>query len=904
MESRLVSTGSKWISETPLYPGDLIHNMGCYWPRPDYDDAFWKMQHMNAEKFTYGRSRAKYGYPKQAMFYYPASSGRKPVELAQRYPEKILEHSLSLTQENDGDGPYMTTQRIVDALDPSVVRPEVFAQNYRNSMIASAIAANNLRDPETGLRDTYVVGPAHREELFRSMKEFHPIMRGTVYEDAIFEAHLWGPSCLLDFTHGIYDGEHAWSRYGAVEKGVGLAIQYGSLLPIAVREGQNFDVVDLNGKPVSILDQTWEDARGLVDVVGTKVEYQGEEYRFRAETQAALLVSRFMHDEMYRSNSTELQRGQEHETVKAHYADKAEMAKFAELKEMMLPYLAEYCNWPTLHQILDRDPHLKKYWDEHVVPSAPNLKPEAEIEEAVMSYLPRGGFSGGDLSKKITSRRDPVVLKQDFPLHDIPLTPQGQHVNAFARDLDPTIFNDRNFARLGGTSNPHDEPDPDHITFEQAACMMSLPEFLHDGIPPLDLPRTLIYLDDAGAGVRPAAFHEEHGTDHPGEISALFDPLAEGGSTFAEAVAAENGADLQDRVRDLTLGKDYAAWRTENKIGNIIPLSDFQASMATYEGRREGTDTEVHESLAADGPMKNSADAVETMVRRHIDLEAHGLVLPTGEMPDRNYRYLMESVNAILGKTPRTYSGGKYQHEIFMDHDYWKPPQHRNTDQPLQKMDFLDVYIYVGMKAKAALDEPNPAKRRDLMVTAMRMTDLYERIIDPARRNVHTVRDAFSGKDSSKMDIDLNNIVDKSFVGFALHLPGLPDVVDADPEVRSQHPEYDAMFKDPEFQAFANDDLDYAEYMGDPDKRAKLGQMMWFYMRGLAIPTDKPGVNLPVSGMLLAKGIHAADRFDLQDLHPEYMKAHELRKTMQARARTNIFGQGGVNVEGPVVSKR
>ncbi len=91
MQSLAASTGSKWIANKPLYPGDLFNNHGCYWPVPDYTDPYWRKAHVFAEKFSYGRSEAKAGYREQSMFYAPASSGPAIIREIMSYPARFIE---------------------------------------------------------------------------------------------------------------------------------------------------------------------------------------------------------------------------------------------------------------------------------------------------------------------------------------------------------------------------------------------------------------------------------------------------------------------------------------------------------------------------------------------------------------------------------------------------------------------------------------------------------------------------------------------------------------------------------------------------------------------------------------------------------------------------------------------
>jgi hypothetical protein len=886
MQSLCASTGSKWITDKPNYPGDLFNNSGCYWPVPDYTQDYWKLQHTAAEKFTYGRSNAKYAYREQAMFYYAASSGRDLIPELMLYPERVIEHARRFT--DDKDTPYLTVRRAADVLDPERMQ-NIFALNYQRNAAEAAVAAHHMRD-------TYIIAPAHREQMLRSLSSKHSILRGVGFEDAVFEKHLWGPLCLFDATKGIYGGNAAWSFNAPMEKALGAAIQYGVAVPLQARQGASFDVTDIWNRPVSVVDQACEDARGIVDVVGTKVKLRdGAEVRFRFETAVALLLTRFMYDDMYRKGDPALESDHAHPIVKAHYANDEDQRRFVQLKEIMLPYMAEFCNWPTLRRILNHDPALKDYWDEHVVPSRKNLRPEAEIEAAILGYLPRGGYDNAALRAKVQERRDAPKTLQ-FAMQSLPQMSHGQHIDPFDGKQDPQFFNDRNFARLGGTSSPQDEPDPDHYTRGQAAAVMTLAEFLHDGLPPANAPRTVLYVDDVTGGARAANFREKQKIDNLGEQSSIIDPLADGGSSYAEDVAAETSAELSDRVRMLALGNESADWRKTYNIGNVVPSSDVRASLGMYAGYREGTKTMFHWALAAKGPLKLGGDVEQTIVRRWIDLELNGMVLTPGDVSNNSCRYIAEGVLVATGLTKRTHEGARYQFEFFMDDDDSVAVTRRGAPR---KLDLADLIIHVGMKTKQDLDMLHPPKNRDQYVTMARLLQTYEMLIDPVNCNTVIKRDEHSGKDTKASIVDWNQ-VDPAFIGFAAHQPNPAVFALTDIKERGDRPDYDAFVKDPDYQAFLKNKLDVAALIEDPAQKAKLAHMIWFYMRvDMAVPPQK---KVPVIGHLLIKGIQAFDRDDTINLPPEYQKARDWWHNLSAKQKANIFEQKTLFINGPAVA--
>lgn len=914
METATVKSGSKWISLKlleneqvtlkPLYGGDLIHNNACYYPFPEKFDDFWRLLSMNAEDFTYDDARFKWGYDKQAMIYASASSGWFGRRMAERFSDQVLRHSVErLTNEST---PFFSDQRLADVLDPQVMA-KVYKHNYDNNDRDARVAAQHMRD-------VFIYAPVHREEFLRSIGGKHALTRGAFYEDITFEVHFWGPRLIhRDTTHGIYVGDHAWSRNGALEKALGAAIQYGDPQLMDIRMGETFHKTDIYNRPISIFDQACEDARHLVYEVGRPVfDSDGQAFERRSDTAAALLLSRFAYDRAYRNEAASLDKSRVNESVKAHYASAHEMERMAHLQRLMLPFLAQHCNTPTLKNIRAHDPFLDAAWEEMVLPSLKNKTSSAEYAQ-ILSYIPRGGFEERSILKYAQTLSDspqplPVIRLDGKapqpPANDVPDVPNGLPKNPFSCDWDPGIYNDRGFARLGQTSNPQHAPDNDHLTFAQAACEMKINTALSAGIRPYDKPHRVLYLDDPAGGVRAALWKQEKQIDNPSEMSAKFDAFAQGGEKFSESVARETGDDFKDRVRDLALGEKEKSWRAHNKIGLIDTLSDIKASL-DYTGRREAHDTERHEALAAYGAMHVPPLAVETMARRLIGLEENGLILPAGHLTDLQLWCCSEGLSAALGKSPRAYSGGKYKFDFFMDYDHWKPSSERGDPEP---MDLADMVIHLGLMAKADLEKPDPARRQALYVVLARFLDAYERVLDPTSRNQVTLRDEFTGADSIKTIIDLKQ-VKPEFLRFMNYDSGLFDFVhDPNLEDRLGDPEYNAFFKDPEYLAFKQPEKDkqngfYASYASDPVEKARLAKMIWAYMRA-EVQEVGPGQAFVVPGNLTLRGIRNFDHAHLTDLHRDYREAHRAWHNLSAHDRANIFKQQQTHIGDPGLSLR
>lgn len=850
MDTPLTGTASKWISNKPRWTGDLISNLGLYWPQPDYDDEFYKMLAVNAEKYTQDASRARWAYRSTWMKYAAASSGWDMYAIASLYPKRIMEGSERFMIGPD-DVRFLTTQRATKTLAEEISQSDVFARNTLRDMQAVEFAANQPR-----YRSSYIIGPADQEGAHRSLFKKHAIIRGTEYEDAIWEMHLWGPLILHDIDGGIYHGDHAWSRNAVPEKAMALGVQYGMTLPLMIRRGNGYDVADIFGRDVSIVDQAWEDARHVIDVV---------ERGFRTDPAVALIATRFMYDHLYRTRSGPMEFGRAHEVVQSHAADSPQQEKLNYLKSLIGPYMARFCNTPQLRAILDEDPALRDYWDEHIMPMGEELPLIPVIEKEILSYLPRGGFNHPHLRCKVERAADAPSSQAFFSMHGRGHRPVGIHEAGFDCHWDPQLYNDADFPRLGSSSDPDTKPDSNHLTFEQGACIRMLDAFRGGGRRPVAAPKTLVYLDEPGDSLRAAAYQFEQGVQNPNELSAIFDPLVRGSDTFQEFVQGEAQDDFLDRVREITVpmhGREaYEDWRDEYGIGNIIPYSDFKAAAKGYESRREGLDAEYHQGIAGDGPMKISGNGVKAVAKRFVGLEADGMILPAGYLTkDSSFELIMSGLQAALGKSPRPYSGGKYQFEFFMDHHYHRPPYERLAPR---KMDFADLFLHVCLPVKAALMQKNPQVSGAMIATALRMCDVYEKLIDPARCNIKKTKDPLTNADHVDDIIDWNQ-VDPNFIAFAEHEmnPGLPEFYREDSEDGVSQALYDEFFGSEEYRAFERDDLDLTPYLADPVRKAHLVKMLWGWMKAVTVP----GVDAPIRGNLLVRGIHACDRFSLRGL--------------------------------------
>ncbi len=905
MKSNANATASKWAVYKPRWDGDLISNKGLYYPVPQNTaklDDYWKTMLAHAEQFMHDSSRNNHGYSvggfKIGMSYYAASSGYHLYELASRFPEMILDNSLRMAP--DGDVPHMTIQCAGRVLDPENMHADGFMRNYGH-------AENDVMTAAHFMPDTYLIAPHHRETMLRALKDVYPMTFGAGYEDAIFEIHKWGPDMLHNYNKGIHLRDHQWSRNAVPEEELAMAVQFGKSEPLQIRHGMSYDATDIRNRAVSVVDRAWEVARHIIDVTTWDVagtgKYEGKTFQFRTDPAVAYMATLFMYDEMFRSEEYKaFDREWAHPVVKAFYADDNAQTHWRYLRDAMMPYMANHCNTMTLHEILKHDAALSGYWNDVVLPTKDRQMPVNTIASMVLGYVPRGGFDhknlrekaakyaekAGDKLFKVTWADDPTaVFKTSYK--NAPSTPLGlRGAHSFDSSRDPEIFNDRNFAQLGNTSNPYADPNPDQYNRAQLAALQMISGFRETGLRPANAPRKFMYLDDPKNGYRAENFRFNEGAkvNDPRNVSATFDSHAEAGKTYNQKHAPEAVEEYANHLRALIADPHFADWREEHGFGNAVGISDLVESAKIKEGLRESLNTEMYDSIAASGPMRVASNVIETVARRLIDMEMDGIVIPDGDLTPQSWRLIGESLLAVTGKAPRDYSGGSFSHEIFIDRDYDKPVDERSAPQ---KMDLADLMIHLTMKYKVAMEGKNPPLMRDETVTLARVADIYERIIDPARCNVEHDLHERSGKPSTSTVIDLTQ-VDPFFKKFAEFDPGLVE-------------SYDSYVSDPAYQEFFSGKMSaeaVAEACTDPVDKSELAKMCWFWLRKQRIPGHE---NEPVEGMLLLRGIHSMDSFDLRDLPSEYEAAFDMRDKLCGYQKMNIIEAGHKHIKGPSVSR-
>ena len=180
---------------------------------------------------------------------------------------------------------------------------------------------------------------------------------------------------------------------------------------------------------------------------------------------------------------------------------------------------------------------------------------------------------------------------------------------------------------------------------------------------------------------------------------------------------------------------------------------------------------------------------------------------------------------------------------FFYDSDDGTPPR---------KIDLGDIIILMGETIEHFLNQPQSSNLRWHFLTMARVLDIYEKIIDPDRRNINTSMNPETGEIEKQKIISLRHIK-----------PGFADF----------------LFNDP--------------------KKAKKVHDIWFRLNQKSYPDITPNVR----GLLKIKAIHNFDDYDLKDLPAEYQHAKKWFHNLSALQKQKIFQKNAVLVTGPTITK-
>jgi len=704
----------------PTYAGDLINNDALYTPVPDYDSDLFKRLSMNAKLFASVGSLMdadqKKAFPVAAM-----STGWRAYEAALRMPNKVKQNAKAKFGEE-----FLTIQRLSDVVPTNTIRADILVPNSLKNQREAEIIGQNFED--------YVINaPGDREGFLRAIHDIHSILQGAHYEDWVFEKYIWGPEVLTDTHEVIYVGDKSYSRCGATEQAVALAVQYGNKTALAARKNETMNVKDIYGREISQVDMAWEDCKQVVDVV---------ERGFRTEASVALILTRFMYDDWYESGKGPIARSKVHHTVKK--ASDEDKARMKALKELILPYIAEKCDWSTLQPVLDNDPALRKFWDTKIAPLKGKMQPVKKIKDTLFSYYPRGGFKHPELYDLVKERRDPEDVKQNFNLEAKKSRMLGAHDPVFHPKWHAKRFEDFDFEYLGNTADPHDPVDNDRLYFTQAASIV-VSNAVRKSRPQYKNHRTFLYVSSPISGADVADYINENGIEDYDEIYQLFDPSSDD-ETFEISHAIPTKQKNKARAKEILNDAD---WANAKQVGKVISMELMDDIAAQVHMHDEGLHADRTQAVGAEGPQYFTPAAKLTCAKRIVDHQVQGVIIPPGPLMDaKQYRIIIEALLVATGQVDRPYDGGKYDMEFYRDNGDGLPPQ---------KIDLADLILLMGKTVEKLLDQPNPLPMRRHYVAMARILDIYEKAID-ANVNVHSSMNAGTGKIEDETAINWNQV--------------------------------------------------------------------------------------------------------------------------------------------------
>jgi hypothetical protein len=915
MATYLSKTGTKYITDTPLWPGHLINNLGAYpvYEHLDLKDPDRHNTALNAEYRAVAGSLARgilingsEGKTKIAMAVCAMSSGVDAAEALSAYKDRVLEHSKRMIYNNPNrpDVPHLTMRDPSTALPKEIKSADIFAPNTQRNIQLAALAEKL----NPGL---IVLAPGAAEHAARASTDVSSLTKGRAPSNLDWEQHYWGQWLTSAVDSILLHGDHGMSVNAALEKNMGHAAEFGVRTVLAIRNGRPIDFIDIEGKQISLTDQIWEDVKSLIHISHPDL------YDMRNENQVAEVMA-FL---MYYRDFQRAQKGDQDALayidperatpeVLAHFNDPDEVAKVEALQRIALPWIKKHCNWPTLHELLERDygSQLATFWAEEVE-NTPYPEPSFEDEQTIMTYVPRGGYENTNKIEAkfgpVTERRDPPHIKYEHAINTGTPRSHGGFYNPFDKGFAPKIFNDNNFVRLGPVTDPSSSHwDPSHLTFEQAAVLMMLNEQAAIR-PPEGTHRTLLYLDDPVNSPLAASFVEKHGFKEISELKTTIDPAQQGAATFSAVVAEDDQKFAENRIWDLATKEAYTDFWSQQNYGNILPLSTYGEMAGWLTGHREAMGTDARDAIAAKGPKQVSGAGIETAMLQAIYTgNVQGICLREGPVSSTVASAMTAGMLAKLGLTKPSYSGGKYEFDVFMDRDYL--PQDTPQSAP-EKMDFLDQYIHLGIQTKHLLEQKNPPQHKSLVLAMMRFNEVYEMIKDPDRLNKKDVMDPDTRDLKSEEIIDIPQAIShdpRYFEGIQYRHYSVSDVFEQGEHYNGENPLYDEYANDPDVQEFLKPEAEkdatyYHRFFADPQKKAKLAHMMWFAMSAQRTPLlDKNGQSFQPaeSGLLWTRGIAQVDKFHYRDLR-RAEKAGEAWDTMKERLKANTFDIGIITVE-------
>lgn len=696
------------LSGKPTCPFDFFNNTMFYDPKPpekgEYADRL-KAQPVVAYAAVNAVSRGvELVFPPGAM-----SNGYAAYALAEDYAEKIRQATAS----EDGGHGYNTTQRLKHRVAGEELLNRVILPNRLQNANINALA----RDLYT---DKGVMGVIGFEGSVRTTRSNNALSQGATFQDWTFE-RWWGPR-VIDSAAMMLHGDHAYSRYGALEELLGDQIQCGLLDDYRrhIGPGKKYDVVDAQGVHITLTDRAWETAKHIVDVV---------ERGFRSDLALAALVGRFQLDDWLRTrhDPTPIDRRKLHPVLADRSAD--ELARMDRLKEIMLPYIAAKCvSWS---KYAEHD-GLNAYYAKNILPLTPELpidNTKALVAE-LFAYQPKGGFAHPVLGQgMVPSVKNGLSKVFDGQAMRKPQL-QIRDDNYFAPRA--ALFEDHHFSKLS--------------VWEQAALTFILP-----AMESVDLStkasKRFMYLCDPKGGAIAGDWARKHGVSYLKEAQSAEGQYAR--NNFYKNVIVKS--DKAGRKAVDALARENAL--AMRGVGNVFSTLDFLDVRAVAQKNRA--------FVASPGEQRYSSRAHLALQIEFFDRQAEGLVLGKewANHPHHNQLVVRAVLNAV-GLVDRGYDGGKYQMEIF---EYDTAAQ--NETDRLKKLDLHDLLTAMAASVEPMMAQVSHVPDKATYLACARLLEITDKLVDPGRANIARSQNRETGKEESHEIIDWR-AVDPALIGF------------------------------------------------------------------------------------------------------------------------------------------
>jgi hypothetical protein len=632
------------------------------------------------------------------------------------YRQVLKDKAKALERSPDG---LMTTQ-------------DIKYQIAHSELMNNVVLPNRIKNQRSGddlerlFPDHAAVVVADFEAPIRETQSNNALSQSATFQDPIYESY-WLPRFYRGYGQAL-GGDHAWSRYANPEEITGDIIQCGLAdhLRDGLPAGKDYFIVDRkDGQPVTLSDRAWETAKHIVDVT---------EHGFKTDFAVAALIARFQIDDWLNGpDHGPLDMKKVSPVLASRSAE--DKARMTELKQLMLPYLADKClNWFPF----EKDPSLKAYVEKNVIPASGdfNSADTSQFLDKIFSYHPKGGandFLHSQYSFKIDDPVNDNNLSAGFAAASRTVKRRDTGGEHFSDKVQLFDVKKQLFSKLS--------------MWEQAAD-----SFVASALEGIRLPDTAataaFFAAHRKGGTIAQAWADEKGVKWLKEAQNASDN-ARDKNGFAKAVMNKNAKLYGEQQAEIP-GLPAAKLRG---IKQVLSTLDFDDINDTVEANRE--------FVAAEGPSRLSSDAVLALEMEWFDRNAQSLILAKDwQNHPHNVQMAVRAVQHATGLIDRIYEGGNHRMEIFV-----LDPDQKDPNKKLQKQNLYDLIATLGKQVEFGLSQNPPVPDHEAYVACAQLLEIADKLGDPGRMNYARDMNTQTGK-VNKQEIIAWNKVDSDFYRF------------------------------------------------------------------------------------------------------------------------------------------